>query len=305
MTEFSAIPVFVAVVECGSFSKAGDKVGTSKSAVSKRITQLERNLGVRLFHRTTRRLTLTEAGEHYYDYARKAYALAREGEDVVTQMQGEPRGVLRVSVPMTFGRLHLAPLMPDFLKQHPGVQLELSMDDRMVDLVEGGFDLAIRIGHLPDSRLIARRIAPCLSAVCASPAYLAEHGVPRTPADLRQHNCLFYSYFRGGAEWRFEGPAGTVRVEPRGNYRVNNSEAIREALLAGVGICQMPTFIVGPDLAAGRLVPVLRDFPLPRHAIHAVFPERRHRPAKVTALLDFLDERLGGDRPYWDSGCAL
>ncbi len=132
MTEFSAIPVFVTVVECGSFSKAGIKLGTSKSAVSKRITQLEHNLGVRLFHRTTRRLTLTEAGEHYYDYARRAFALAREGEDVVTQMQGEPRGVLRVSAPMSFGRLHLAPLMPDFLKQYPGVQLDLSMDDRMV-----------------------------------------------------------------------------------------------------------------------------------------------------------------------------
>lgn len=305
MTEFSAIPVFVTVVECGSFSKAGIKLGTSKSAVSKRITQLEHNLGVRLFHRTTRRLTLTEAGEHYYDYARRAYALAREGEDVVTQMQGEPRGVLRVSAPMSFGRLHLAPLMPDFLKQYPGVQLDLSMDDRMVDLVEGGFDLAIRIGHLPDSRLVARRITPCHSVVCASPDYLAQHGTPRTPADLRQHNCLFYSYFRGGSEWRFEGPAGTVRIQPQGNYRVNNSEALRDALLAGGGICQVPTFIVGPDLAAGRLMPVLKDFPLPHHAIYAVFPERRHRPAKVTAFLDFLDQRLGGDQPYWDAGCAV
>jgi len=304
MTEFSAIPVFVAVVECGSFSKAGKKIGTTKSAVSKRITQLEHRLGVRLLHRTTRKLTLTEAGEHYYDVARRAYTLVQEGEDWVTQMQGEPRGVLRVSVPMTFGRLHVAPLMPEFLNRYPEIELDLSMDDRMVDLVDGGFDLAIRIGHLPDSSLIARRIAPCLSVVCASPDYLARHGTPKTPADLRQHNCLYYSYFRGGSEWRFDGPAGTVRVEPRGNYRVNNSEALRDALLAGTGICQMPTFIVGPDLASGRLIPVLRGYSLPHHAIFAVFPERRHRPAKVTALLDFLDEQLGGDNPCWDAGLA-
>lgn len=300
MVEFSAIPVFVAVVECGSFSKAGEKLGTSKSAVSKRITQLEQRLGVRLFQRSTRSLSLTEAGEHYYDYAGKAYALACEGEDRVTELQGTPKGLLRLSVPMSFGRLHLAPLVPEFLASYPDVQLELSMDDRMVDLVEGGFDLAIRIGHLPDSQWIARRLAPCLSVVCASPEYLARAGTPRTPADLARHNCLFYSYFRGGSEWRFDSPSGPVRVQPQGNYRVNNSEAIRDALVAGMGICQLPTFIVGEDLEAGRLVPILEAYPLPRHSVFAVFAERRHRPAKVTALLDFLEERLGGDKPYWD-----
>lgn len=302
MVEFSAIPVFVAVVECGSFSRAGEKLGTSKSAVSKRITLLEQRLGVRLFHRNTRRLSLTEAGEQYFEYARKAHALACEGEDAVAELQSEPRGVLRVSVPMTFGRLHLAPLIPGFLERYPHVQLDLSMDDQRVDLVEKGYDLAVRIGSLPDSSLVARRIAPCLSVICASPDYLARQGAPQTPEELSDHNCLFFSYFQGGAEWSFNSPVGMVRVQPRGNYRANNSEALRDALLAGLGICQMPTFIVGNDLAEKRLVPVLTDYPLPKHSIYAVFPERKHMPGKVRAFLDFLIDRLGGEQPFWDMG---
>lgn len=300
MNNFSAIPVFIAVVECGSFSAAGQKLGTSKSAVSKRINQLEHNLGVRLLHRTTRRLSLTEAGEHYYDYVRKAYVAACEGEDAITQWQGKPKGVLRVSVPMSFGRLHIAPLVSTFLAEYPDIQLTMTMDDKMVDLVEGGFDIAIRIGDLPDSSLVARRIAPCRSVVCASPEYVERHGKPKIPQDLQQHNCLVYSYFRGGSEWHFSGRNGTVKVLPKGNYQVNNSAAIREALITGLGVCQMPTFIVGPDLASGKLVSLLEDYPLPLHAIYAVFPERKHLPAKVRVFLDFLIKHLGEEQPYWD-----
>ncbi len=300
MENFSAIPVFVAVVECGSFSLAGQKLGTSKSAVSKRISQLENNLGVRLLHRTTRRLNLTEAGEQYYDYARKAFATAREGEDAMTHLQGQPQGSLSINVPMSFGRLHIAPLISAFLAENPNIQMNMVMDDKMVDLVEGGFDVAVRIGHLPDSSLIVRRLAPCRSVLCASPDYLAKFGVPKTPADLLNHNCLFYSYFRGGTEWIFEGPAGPVKVQPRGNYRVNNSDALREALIAGLGICQMPTFIVGPDLASGSLRPLLEDYALPLHSVYAVFPERKHLPAKVRAFLDFVIQHLGGETPHWD-----
>ncbi|MGR2681081.1 LysR family transcriptional regulator [Chromobacterium haemolyticum] len=297
---FAALPLFVAVIECGSFAAAGRKLGLSKSAVSKRVSLLEARLGVRLLQRTTRRLHLTEAGAQYHAYARQALVLAREGEDAIARLQSQPRGLLRISVPMVFGRLHLSPLAPEFLAACPGVQLDMQMDDRMVDLVEGGFDLAIRIGHLPESSLIARRIAPCRSVICAAPAYLARHGRPETPAQLAGHNCLRYAYYRGGAAWTLQGPDGPVAVEPRGNYLVNNSEALRDALLAGAGIAQMPTFIVGADLAAGRLLPLLERYPLPLHAVYAVFPERKHVPAKVSAFLEFIDRRLGGEPPPWE-----
>ncbi|MDT3249826.1 LysR family transcriptional regulator [Serratia sp. root2] len=297
---FAAIPLFVAVVECGSFSAAGQRLGITKSAVSKRIAQLEGSLGVQLLHRTTRRLSLTEAGEQYFGYARNACAVAQEGEDAITRLQGQPQGILRLSVPMVFGRLHIAPLIPVFLAACPEVEINMMMDDKLVDLVEGGYDLAIRIGRLADSSLIARRIAPCYSVLCAAPAYLARSGTPKDLTQLAQHNCLFYSYYRAGSEWQFQGPEGAVRFQPRGNYQVNNSEALREALIAGLGICQMPTFIVGDDLAQGRLVEVLPDYKLPEHAIYAVYPERKHVPAKVMAFVDFLLAQLGGERPYWD-----
>ncbi|QUJ70116.1 LysR family transcriptional regulator (plasmid) [Photobacterium sp. GJ3] len=298
---FSAIPVFVCVVEQGSFSAAAQHQGITKSAVSKRIAQLELSLGTRLLHRTTRSLRLTEAGEQYYACAQAAVMKAQEGEDRLAQQQKQPSGQLKVTVPMTFGRLHVAPLIPEFLKAYPEIRLDLSMEDAMVDMVEGGFDLAIRIGHIPESSLIARKIAPCRSVLCASPEYIAQHGMPQSPADLRHHNCLYYSFFRGGAEWRFDGPTGIESVQPQGNYRVNNSEALREALLHGTGICQMPTFIVGPDLAAGKLVPVMTDYALPVHAIYAMFPERKHLPAKVRVLIDFLLLHLGTDHPAWDA----
>lgn len=312
MKIFSAIPVFVAVVECGSFSQAGEKLGTSKSAVSKRINQLEGKLGVRLLHRTTRRLSLTEAGERYYDYARNALMIASEGEDAITQLQGKPQGTLRINAPMAFGRLHIAPLITEFLSEYPDIKINMAMDDKVVDMVEGSFDIAIRIGELPDSSLIARRLAPCHSVLCASPEYIAKFGEPKTPTDLVNHNCLFYSYFQAGVEWAFKGSEGAgegevesevesvVKVQPQGNYQVNNSEALHEALLAGLGICQMPTFIVGSALASGKLVPLLSGYALPQHAIYAVFSERKHLPAKVRVFLDFITARFGEEEPYWD-----
>lgn len=297
---FAAIPVFVAVVECESFSAAARRLGITKSAVSKRISQLESSLGVQLLQRTTRSLSLTEAGEQYFGYARNACVVAQEGEDAVTRLQGQPQGSLRISVPMVFGRLHVAPLIAHFLAAYPEVEINMMMDDQLVDLVEGGYDLAIRIGRLADSSLIARRIAPCHSVLCAAPSYLARCGTPADLEQLAQHNCLFYSYFRGGSEWQFEGPMGAVRFQPRGNYQVNNSEALRAALLGGLGICQMPTFIVGDDIAQGRLVEVLSAYRLPEHAIYAVYPQRKYLPAKVLAFVDFLLTQLGGERPYWD-----
>lgn len=300
MDTFSAIPIFVAVVECGSFSQAGERMGVSKSAISKRIGQLEEALGVRLLHRTTRRLSLTEAGERYYDYARNALRVANEGLDAISELQGSPQGKLRINVPMAFGRLHLAPFVPKFLAENPNISIDMMMDDKVVDMVEGSFDVAIRIGKLPDSSLIARRLAPCHSVLCASSDYIDRFGAPETPADLLNHNCLFYSYFQAGTEWTFHGPDGTVKVPPQGNYQVNNSEALYEALLAGLGICQMPTFIVGPALASGKLIPLMPEYSLPLHSIYAVFSERKYLPAKVRVFLEFLKASYGEDRPYWD-----
>ncbi len=198
-----------------------------------------------------------------------------------------------MTVPMVYGRRHIAPLVPEFLALHPEVQLQLEMSDARQDLVAEGFDVAVRIGELEDSSLVARRLAPCLSTLCAAPAYLAQAGTPRTPADLERHNCLFYSLFRGGTQWRLHGPEGEVAITPRGNFEVNNSDAIHTALLAGLGIGNMPDFIVARDLAIGRLVPVLPDHALPEHGIWCVYPKRRHLPAKVEAWLAFLQARLG------------
>ncbi|MBL4829904.1 MAG: LysR family transcriptional regulator [Aliivibrio sp.] len=300
MEIFTSIPVFVAVVECGSFSAAAVSLGVTKSAVSKRINQLENQLGIKLIHRTTRSLSLTEAGEHYFDYARNALTIASEGEDAITRLQKSPQGTLRINAPMGFGRLHLAPLVPQFLLNHPQIQIDMEMDDKVVDMVSGSFDIAIRIGELPDSSLIAKHIAPCVSVMCASPSYLAKHGIPSHPTELATHNCLNYSYFQAGNEWRYVGPEGPVSVVPKGNYIVNNSEALYEGLIAGLGIGQMPTFIVGHALKQGKLIALLPEYHLPKHAIYAMLTERKHVPAKTRLFIEFLQQHFDKQTPHWD-----
>ncbi|WP_206208408.1 LysR family transcriptional regulator [Vibrio sp. H11] len=297
---FSAIPVFVAVIECGNFSLAAERLGITKSAVSKRITQLEDELGLRLLNRTTRKLSLTEAGERYYYHVSQAMTHARQGSDAVSELQGEPRGKLKITAPMSFGVLHIAPVISEFLERYPYVEVDLQLEDQMVDLIQGGFDLAIRIGHLPTSNLIAKRLVRCRSILCSSPGYLQLHQPPQKPQDLIHHNCLVYSYFRGGSEWTFSQNGADFKVIPKGNLTVNNSEAIRRALLDGLGIGQLPTFLVSKDIIAGRLKPVMQEFSLPEHAIYAVFPERKHLPLKVRAFMDFVSDKLGADVPYWD-----
>jgi len=302
MDSFGAIPVFVAVVEKGGFSAAAVALGLSKSAVSKRINRLEAQLGVRLLHRTTRRLILTEAGERYYDNAVRALEAANRAEDAVTELQGEPSGRLRISSPMSFGRLHLAPMIPKFLQRYPKVQLELVMDDKKVDLVAGGIDLAIRSGAdgLPDSSLVARRLAPLRHVLCASSRYLDRNGIPQMPADLAAHNCLLFSYSSDAGEWTFRRNGKTASVSVSGNYQVNNSEVLLAALREGLGIGRVPTFVAGPAIQSGELVAVLPEWQLPEHALYAVYPERAYLPAKVRAFLDFAIEYLGGGEPYWD-----
>ncbi|MDK9736101.1 LysR family transcriptional regulator [Vibrio sp. D404a] len=289
---FSAIPIFVAVIESGSFSAAADRLNMTKSAVSKRISSLEDNLGTRLFHRSTRKLTLTEAGEQFSDYARNALFIAQQGINATTLHQGKPKGTLKINAPMTFSRLHLVPLLKEFLDQYPDIKVVLSMDDKVVEMIEGGYDVGIRIGELKDSSLIAKRLAKCHSVVCASPEYLSKSGTPKTPSDLKDHNCIYYSLFQAGVEWTFYRDNEKLKVEPKGNFVVNNSDAICEMLLQGLGICQMPTFIVRDHLDSGRLIEVLQEYNLPDHNIYAVYPERRHVPEKVRVFLDFIENKL-------------
>ena len=288
---FSAIPIFVAVVESGSFSAAAERLSMTKSAVSKRISTLEDNLGTRLFHRSTRKLTLTEAGEQLSDYARNSLFIAQQGINATTLHQGKPKGTLKINAPMTFSRLHLVPLLKEFLDLYPDIKVILNMDDKIVDMIEGGYDVGIRIGELKDSSLIAKKLAKCDSVVCASPEYLTEYGIPKTPSDLRDHNCIYYSLFQAGVEWTFFRDNEKSKVEPKGNFVVNNSDAIGEMLLQGLGICQMPTFIVRKHLDSGQLIEVLDDYNLPQHNIYAVYPERRHVPEKVRVFLEFIDKK--------------
>ncbi len=301
MRRFGAIPVFVAVVENGGFTAAARTLGISKSAVSKRINQLEAHLGVRLLHRTTRKLSLTEAGERYFEHATQALAAANQAEDAVAELQGEPQGQLRISSPMSFGRLHVAPMIPKLLKRYPKLKIDLVMDDRRVDLVAEGFDTAIRAGNLPDSTLIARKLAPVRQVLCASPDYLDRYDRPGTPAELSGHNCVLYSYSSDADKWTLIGEGGPVTVTVSGSYKVNNSEALLEALREGVGIGRLPTFVAGPDLKAGRLVKLFESYRIPDFTLYAVFPEREYLPAKLRVFLDFAIEYIGGDEPYWDA----
>jgi len=300
MDGFSAIPVFVAVVERGGFSSAAKVLGISKSAVSKRINQLEQNLEVKLLHRTTRKISLTEAGEHFYEHAAIANSAAKDAEDAVAQLQGEPQGRLRINTPMSFGRLHIAPFIPAFLKRYPKISIDMVMSDEVVDLVGAGFDVAIRSGNLPDSSLIARKLAPLRSVLCASPEYLERQGYPQKLADLKQHNCILFSYSRDLKEWIFNKKELSEAIEIKGNYQVNNSEALQEALLQGIGIGRLPTFVASTDIKAGRLIPLFTDYEMFEQSIYAVFLERQYMPAKVRAFLDYAIEYLGGDEPYWE-----
>ncbi len=293
---------FARVVEAESFSAAARQLGLSKAAVSKQVTRLENRLGVRLLNRSTRRLALTEVGAAFYERCQRIAGEVEAAEEVATRLQHEPRGTLKLSAPMSFGMLHIAPAIPEFLARYPHLRIEMTMNDRVVDLIEEGFDLAIRISTLADSSLMARRLAANRRVVCASPDYLARAGTPRTPQDLTRHNCIGYSYLATPNEWRFVTPDGPLTIKVRGNLEVNNGDAIRSAVLNGLGIALIPTFIVGEDLRAGRLACLLREYRGADTAIHAVWPHGRLISAKVRALVDFMAERFGGEEPYWDRG---
>ena len=292
--------VFASVVEAHGFSAAARRLRLSKSAVSKRVARLEERLGARLLSRTTRRLGLTGEGAAFHQRALRILADIEEAEQAVSQLHAVPRGTLRVNAPMSFGTLHLAPAMPEFMARYPELGIDIAFNDRLVDLVEEGFDLAIRIAQLPDSTLIARRLAPLRLVVCAAPAYWRRAGVPARPEDLKDHNCLLYSYLLSDDAWPFTGPDGAFSVKVSGTFMANNGEALRAAAVAGTGVALLPTFIAGPDLRAGRLEAVLGEYEGTGASIFAVYPHTRHLSAKVRAFVDFLAGRFGPE-PYWDA----
>jgi len=300
MDRLAAMEAFVRVAETGSFSEAARRLGVSKSLISRQIAALEGELGARLFNRTTRSLTLTEEGRGYQTQLTRILGDIEAANASVSHLQVTPRGRLRVNAPMSFGTLHLAPAVRDFLDRYPEVDLDLVLNDRFVDLIEEGFDLAVRIGRLADSSLVARKLAPMRLVVCASPAYLAAHGNPVRPADLKQHRCLAYSGNTRHDEWRFRTPdGGETAVAIEGRLRVNNGDVLRVAALQGLGLANLPSFIVGGDLQAGTLVSVLAEYAPPEAGIHAIYPQGRYLSPKVRALVDFLAARFG-PRPYWD-----
>ena len=304
MSLFDDMTVFVRAVETESFSGAARRLGLAKSVVSRRIASLEDRLGTSLFHRTTRRLSLTETGHAYYERARNILTDVVEAEETARQLQSELRGTLKVAAPMSFGHLHLSAAIADFLVTHPQLEIELDLNDRRVDLVSEGHDLAIRIGKLADSSLIARRLAPCRHVVCASPAYLQARGEPRSPEDLESghHDCLGYSNRPASQEWSFRvgGEWRGIRNRTR-RLGVNNGDVLRDAAIKGIGLVVLPTFIVSEALRRGELEAVLCDFELDDPAIYAVWAPNRALSAKVRVFVDFLGERFGGT-PYWDRG---
>jgi DNA-binding transcriptional LysR family regulator len=287
------IAVFVRVVERGSFTRAADELGLSRAVVSKYLSRLEERLGARLLHRTTRRLSLTEAGAALFEASRGAIERIDEAEAAVARFQSAPRGRLRVSAPMSFGILHLAPALAEFAREHEAIAIDLRLDDRFVDLVEEGFDVAIRIGKLADSSLVARRLTTTQVVVCASPAYLDEHGEPESPEDLATHHCLIYTYSSTANVWRFTARDGReIPVAVSGGLRANNGIALAQAAIAGHGILMSPTFYVGSDIRAGRLKAILDAYRLPEFGIYAVYPQTRHVAPKVRAFVDFLAKRF-------------
>src|SRR5918994_711014 len=297
MDRLSAIEAFISVVERGGFTAAAESLRISRAMVSKHVKDLEEHLGARLLNRTTRRVSLTEVGRVYYERCIQVMADLAEADAAVGELQAEPVGTLRLNAPMSFGTMHLAAAVADYAALHPKVAVDMTLNDRLVDLVGEGYDVAVRVGRLADSSLIARRLALSRMVVCAAPSYLARYGTPASPQELANHNCLGYSYMSPRDEWRFDGPDGAVTVRVSGNLIANNGEALAVAARQGYGIIVQPTFIVGEDLRTGGLVRLLPDYSHAESPISAVYPHARHLSAKVRSFVDFLAGRFGERRP--------
>jgi DNA-binding transcriptional LysR family regulator len=303
MDKLEAMNAFAKVVAAGSYAEAARRLGLTRSAVSKAVMELEQIFGARLLDRTTRRVTPTEAGLAYYERVASILADVEETELQISRLHEEPRGVLKVNAPMSFGILYLGDAIAEFMARYPELRLELVLNDRFIDPLEEGVDVTIRIGSLSDSSLIARRLAPARRALVAAPAYLAHHGTPETPADLINHRCLAYGHMAAVHRWQLLQEGQVVNVQISAALCSNNGEVLRAAALAGNGIANLPTFLVGPDIAAGQLIPVLTATPPTELGIFALYAPNRYLAAKTRVFIDFLVSRFG-EKPAWDAFLA-
>ena len=298
MDRFLEMKVFAAVVDAGSFTAGADVLGMSKAAVSRHVAELEERLGVRLLHRTTRRLSPTTEGEIFHARCRELLGNLDEAEAEISSRVGEATGLLKLNVPVTFGLMHLAPLWPAFMARHPRLALDITLSDRVADLVEEGYDAAVRVAQLGPSSLISRRLASTRMVVCASPDYLARRGEPVHPQDLLRHDVISYSLSASGENWSFSGPDGEVTVKVAPRVRTNSGDTCRAAALQHQGVILQPTFIVGQDLAQGTLREILPGYRSGELGIHAVYPSRKFVSPKLRLLIDFLVDAFAD--PPWD-----
>lgn len=297
MLDLQQLASFVAVVNAGSFVGAADASNLSKAAISRHVADLEHGLGVRLLHRTTRRLSLTDDGQRLHARAVELLANAAELEAEASSRSREATGRLRINAPVSFGNLHLSALWPQFMLAHPRTLLDITLNDRVVDLVDEGYDLAIRISQLASSQLVSRRLAGTRIVLCASPGYLAMHGTPSHPHELAQHQIIAYAHWSGGDDWRFSGPDGDVRVRVQPRIHTNSGDTCRVAALRDQGIVLQPDFLVGEDLRRGELVELMPTFRSIELGIHVVYASRKHLPFKTRCMVDFLADAFA--KPTW------
>ena len=301
MLNLVGMGIFARVVDAKGFSAAARRLGISKSVVSKEVAKLEKSLGARLLNRTTRKLSLTEAGAAFYEHCARIVQEAEEAALLVDRLHATPRGVLKCTAPVAFATLHIASALPDFLARCPDVQIDMTVGDRFFDLAEEGYDVAIRIARELPPNVVARKLAAINTVVCGTPAYFEKYGVPAVPQDLAQHNCIVYTHSHPDSQWRFRSGDRDIAVVVRGNVTLNDDEVIWRAVREGAGISILPTFTVGDDLRSGRLQAVLTTYVPAERNLYAVYLPNRHLSAKVRAFIDFLLERFAPP-PYWDRG---
>jgi DNA-binding transcriptional LysR family regulator len=295
MDILAPMQTFVRVVEAGSFTAVAAQLNTTQPTISRQIATLEEHLGARLLTRTTRALTLTDDGRAFYDHALRALEALGEAENAVGRRRSKPSGVLRIATPVVFGRLHIVPRLPAFLARYPDVSIDLTMSDTFTDLAEQGIDLAIRVGEITDPSLIAKRIGIVRRVTVASPAYLKKYGTPRTPADLADHSCIVYTRLATGNRWVFESTDGPLTVEVKGRYRADNSEAVREGVLAGLGVAVIPAFAFNTEIDSGKVKVLLKQNEPRQLPMNAVYSSRRFVPLKVRTMIDYLAHEFALD----------
>lgn len=297
MNLFSNLELFVKTIEVGNFSALGRQLRMAPSSISRQINTLEEELGVRLLQRTTRNISLTEAGQIYYERVSKILGDLEEAQLAITQLQANPKGVLRLNIAIPFGERNIVPLIPEFLALYPELKIDLTLEDHAIDLVEERADLAIRIGRLGDSSIVARKLAHNQFVVCASPQYFEKHGFPDTPNDLTRHNCVINKNIYHGDTWQFHSCNSTQHVSVSGNFLANTGGALYRAILSGLGIALLPTWFVGEDIKQGKLQVALEDYEvnmpaMTDSAIYALYPGGQYLPPKVRVFIDYLIEKL-------------